>query len=184
MSLVIIFVNFILIYVKYACLYENYVLHLQKQNSINMKTKNLLLPHYFQKIGWGLFIFSFIFLVGAMYTFNTLKLFSQNNSHYATLTLYIILLLSALFVAFSKEKIEDELIQRIRYKSIVITAYIGFLLFIIILIMYAFNQSFDFLPRPVFTYLRFMNPLTMFMFYVLIFRVSLFISKNGIKNEE
>lgn len=149
-----------------------------------MKTKYLLLPHYFQKIGWGLFIFSFIFLTGAMYAFNTLKLFSQNNSHYATLILYIILLFSALFVAFSKEKIEDELIQRIRYKSIVITAYIVFLLFIILLIMYAFNQSFDIIPRSTFAYLWLINPLTMFMFYVLIFRVSLFISKNEIKNEE
>lgn len=149
-----------------------------------MKTKYLLLPHYFQKVGWGLFIFSFIFLAGAMYAFNTLKLFSQNNSHYATLILYIILLLSALFVAFSKEKIEDELIQRIRYKSIVITAYIVFLLFIILLIMYAFNQSLDIIPRTIFTYLWLINPVTMFMFYVLIFRISLIISRNDIKNEE
>lgn len=168
----------------FICLFGNYVLHLLKQNSTNMKTKYLLLPHYFQKVGWGLFIFSFIFLVGAMYTFNTLKLFSQNNSHYATLTLYIILFLSALFVAFSKEKIEDEFIQKIRYKSIVITAYVVFLLFLILLIMYAFNQSFDIMPRTIFTYLWLINPLTMFMFYVLIFRVSLFISKNEIKNEE
>jgi len=168
----------------FTCLYGNYALHLLKQNSINMKTKYLLLPHYFQKVGRGLFIFSFIFLVGAMYTFNTLKLFSQNSSHYATLILYIILLLSALFVAFSKEKIEDEFIQTIRYKSIVITAYIVFLLFIILLIIYALNQSFDVIPRTIFTYLWLINPLTMFMFYVLIFRVSLFISKNEIRNEE
>ena len=149
-----------------------------------MKTNFFLLPHYFQKIGWGLFLFSFIFLVGSMYAFNTLKLFSQNNSHYTTLLLYIILLLSALFVAFSKEKIEDELIQSIRYTSIVITAYLGFLLFIIILIVYAFNQSFDFLPRTLFTYLRLVNPITMFILYVLIFRARLFTSKRGIKNEE
>jgi len=87
-------------------------------------------------------------------------------------------------VAFSKEKIEDELIQSIRYTSIVITAYLGFLLFIIILIVYAFNQSFDFLPRTLFTYLRLVNPITMFILYVLIFRARLFTSKRGIKNEE
>jgi len=149
-----------------------------------MKPKNYLLPHYFQKIGWGLFFFSFIFLFGSMYSFNTLKLFSQNNSHYATLLLYIILLFSALFVAFSKEKIEDELIQSIRYTSVVITAYTGFLLYTIILIVYAFNQSFAFLPRTLSSYLMLVNPITLFILYVLIFRAKLFTSKREMKNEE
>ena len=149
-----------------------------------MKPKNYLLPHYFQKIGWGLFLFSFIFLFGSMYVFNTLKLFSQNNSHYATLILYIILLFSALFVAFSKEKIEDELIQNIRYSSVVVTAYTGFLFYIIILIIYAFNQSFDILTRTFYSYLMLVNPITMFILYVLILRTRMFISKRGMKNEE
>lgn len=149
-----------------------------------MNPKSYLLPHYFQKIGWGLFFFSFIFLFGSMYAFNTLKLFSQNNSHYATLLLYIILLFSALFVAFSKEKIEDELIQSIRYTSVVITAYTGFLLYTIILIVYAFNQSFAFLPRTLSSYLMLVNPITLFILYVLIFRARLFTSKREMKNEE
>ena len=149
-----------------------------------MKPKSYLLPHYFQKIGWGLFFFSFIFLFGSMYAFNTLKLFSQNNSHYATLLLYIILLFSALFVAFSKEKIEDELIQSIRYASIVVTSYAGFLLYIILLLVYTFNQSFDFLPRTLSSYLILVNPITLFILYVPIFRARLFNSKRGMKNEE
>lgn len=149
-----------------------------------MKSKSYLLPHYFQKIGWGLFFFSFVFLFGSMYAFNTLKLFSQNNSHYSTLLLYIILLFSALFVAFSKEKIEDELIQIIRYTSIVITAYTGFLLYIVILIVYAFNQSFYFLTRTLSSYLMLVNPISLFILYVLIFRARLLTYKRGIKNEE
>jgi hypothetical protein len=149
-----------------------------------MKPKNYLLPHYFQKIGWGLFLFSFIFLFGIIYTFNTLKLFSQNNSPYAILILYLILLSSALFVAFSKEKIEDELIQNIRYSSLVVTAYTGFLVYIIMLIIYAFNQSFHIFPRTINRYLIFVNPIILFILYVLIFRARLFISKRGIKNEE
>lgn len=149
-----------------------------------MKSKSYLLPHYFQKIGWGLFFFSFVFLFGSLYAFNTLKLFSQNNSHYSTLLLYIILLFSALFVAFSKEKIEDELIQIIRYTSIVITAYTGFLLYIVILIVYAFNQSFYFLTRTLSSYLMLVNPISLFILYVLIFRARLLTYKRGIKNEE
>lgn len=149
-----------------------------------MKSKSYLLPHYFQKIGWGLFFFSFVFLFGSLYAFNTLKLFSQNNSHYSTLLLYIILLFSALFVAFSKGKIEDELIQIIRYTSIVITAYTGFLLYIVILIVYAFNQSFYFLTRTLSSYLMLVNPISLFILYVLIFRARLLTYKRGIKNEE
>jgi hypothetical protein len=149
-----------------------------------MKPKSYLLPHFFQKIGWGLFFSSFIFLIGSIYAFNTLKLFSQNNSHYATLLIYIILLFSALFVAFSKEKIEDELIQSIRYTSIVVTSYTGFLLYIILLLIYAFNQSFHFLPRTLSSYLIVVNPITLFLLYVIIFRALLFNSKRGMKNEE
>lgn len=149
-----------------------------------MKPKNYLLPHYFQKIGWGLFFFSFIFLFGSIYAFNTLKLFSQSNSHYATLILYIILLSSALFVAFSKEKIEDELLQKIRYSSIVVTAYAGFIFYVLILLIYSFNQSFDLLPTTLYRYLMLVNPITLFILYVLIFRVKLLISKRGMKNEE
>jgi hypothetical protein len=119
-----------------------------------------------------------------MYAFNTLKLFSQNNSHYAITILYVILLFSALFVAFSKEKIEDELIQNIRYSSVVVTAYAGFLFYVLILLIYAFNQSFDLLSRTFYRYLMLVNPITLFMLYVIIFRTKLFISKRGLKNEE
>ena len=147
-----------------------------------MKKNNFLLPHCFQKIGWGLFIFSFIFLGASLYAFNKLELFDQNYSRYATLILYLILIFSALFVAFSKEKIEDELIQNIRFSSIVITAYISFLIFMIEWIFFAFNHAFRF--SSFYIDLSLINPVTMFMLYVVIFKTRLFISKRGLKNEE
>ena len=151
-----------------------------------MKKSNFLLPHCFQKIGWALFIFSFIFLGASLYAFNKLELFDQNYSRYATLILYLILIFSALFVAFSKEKIEDEFIQNIRFTSIVITAYVSFLIFMLLWILYEFNHSFHFLPMDpkIWIYLRSINPVTMFMLYVVIFQTRLFISKRGLKNEE
>ncbi len=147
-----------------------------------MKKNNFLLPHYFQKIGWGLFIFSFIFLGASLYAFNTLELFDQNYSRYSTLILYLILIFSALFVAFSKEKIEDEFIQNIRFTSIVITAYVSFLIFMLLWILYAFNHSFRF--SSFYPDLGLINPVTMFILYVVIFRTRLFISKRRLKNEE
>lgn len=149
-----------------------------------MNSKSYLLPNYFQKLGWGLFLFSFIFLFASMYAMNTLKLFSQNYSHYATLILYLILLFSALFVALSREKIEDELIQNVRYTSIVIIAYIGFSLYAMYLLVYAFNQSFEFLPETFSKYFKVVNPITLFMLYILIFRARIFISKREMKDEE
>jgi hypothetical protein len=151
-----------------------------------MKTNNFLLPHYFQKIGWSLFIFSFIYFAVDLYAFNILELFDQNYSRYGTMILYLLLIFSALFVAFAKEKIEDELIQNIRFTSIVITAYISFSIFMIVWIFYAINHAFRFLPMDpkIWIYLRSINPVTMFMLYVVIFRTRLFISKRGLKNEE
>lgn len=149
-----------------------------------MKSKSYLFPNHFQKLGWGLFIFSFIFLLLSMYAFNSLKLFSQNDSHYATFFLYLILLFSALFVAFSKEKIEDELIQHIRYSSVVITGYVGFSIYAMYLLIYAFNQSFDFFPQTFLRYFKLVNPVTLFVLYILVFRVRIFVSKREVNNEE
>ena len=147
-----------------------------------MKTNNFLLPHYFQKIGWSLFIFSFIYFAVDLYAFNILELFDQNYSRYGTMILYLLLIFSALFVAFAKEKIEDELIQNIRFTSIVITAYISFSIFMIVWIFDAINHAFRFTTFHI--DLRLINPVTMFMLYVVIFKTRLFISKRGLKNEE
>lgn len=149
-----------------------------------MKTKNYLLPHNFQKIGWGIFIFSLIFLLAFRYASDTLKLFNQNNNYYPTTILYIIILFSEYFVAFSKEKIEDELIQSVRYSSIVFTVLTGFILYTIVLIIFAFNKSFVIFPQNSTFYLMVVNPITLFILYVLIFRTRLFKSKRGMKNAE
>jgi hypothetical protein len=148
-----------------------------------MKTKNYLLPHNFQKIGWGIFIFSFILLLALEYVFDTLKLFNQNNNYLPGLILYIIIMFSMYFVAFSKEKIEDELIQSVRYSSIVFTVLAGFISYIIVLIIFAFNKSINFLPYTT-TIFMIVNPITLFILYVLIFRTRLFIFKRGLKNAE
>ena len=149
-----------------------------------MKPKSYLLPHYFQKIGWGLLLFSFVFLFGSLFAFNSLKLFSQNNSHYATFILVILLISSAFFVAFSKEKIEDELILKIRYSSVVITAYLGFILYMVMLLIFQVNRSFEFFTSKFIVTFSYLNPLTLFFIYVIIFRTRLFIFNNRSRNEE
>ena len=148
-----------------------------------MKTKNYLLPHNFQKIGWGIFIISFILLLASKYVIDTLKLFNQNNNYLPGFILYIIIMFSMYFVAFSKEKIEDELIQSVRYSSIVFTVLTGFISYTIVLIIAAFNKAINFLPYTTIIFMI-VNPITLFIIYVLIFRTRLFIFKRGLKNAE
>ncbi len=178
------FLNYFKQKVKYICLFVKYVLHLLEPKLKTMKPGSFLLPHYFQKIGWGLFVFSFIFLFGSLFAFNTLKLFNQNNSHYATLILVFILIFSAFFVAFSKEKNEDELILKIRYSSVVITAYLGFIIYMIMLIIFQINRSFELFPGTSAITLAYLNPLTMFLIYIVVLRTRLFIFYKLNKNEE
>jgi hypothetical protein len=148
-----------------------------------MKTKNYLLPHNFQKIGWGIFIISFILLLASNYASDTLKLFNKNNNYLPGFILYIFTMFSMYFVAFSREKIEDELIQSVRYSSIVFTVLTGFISYTIILIIFAFNKAINFLPYTTIIFMI-VNPITLFILYVLIFRTRLFMFKRGLKNAE
>lgn len=136
---------------------------------------NYLLPHCFQKIGWGCFILAFMLFFLGLYLFNELRLIPQTYSHYLTLLLRLIMYSSALFVAFSREKEEDEYIMSVRFSSIVIAVYIAFAIFILNSLILSFNASFHFLTVQSLIVLRnFVNPVTMFVLYVAIFKVKLF----------
>lgn len=149
-----------------------------------MKTKNYLLPHNFQNIGWGIFIFSLILLIGCRHASSALMTFDHDNNYIPSVVLYIIIMIAAYFVAFSKEKMEDELIQVMRYTSIVFTVITGFILYTIVLAFFAINKSHPILPENSYGYLMVVNPVTLFILYVLIFRMRLFISKRGMQNAE
>lgn len=75
------------------------------------KFTNFLLPNKFKRIGFILFIFAFIsyFAVGVYVESNNYYLI-QNIAH-------TIAILSLLMIAISKEKVEDELIAKIRMQS-------------------------------------------------------------------
>ncbi len=72
------------------------------------KMKKLQLPNYFKRIGFGVFILSFLALFINKFTFNDLdfRLISKYG-----------MLVGLLLVSISKEKIEDELIIRLRMQS-------------------------------------------------------------------
>lgn len=104
---------------------------------------NYLLPHTYKKIGWFitiplLLIGIFLFPLGEKLTF-----LSQPNwldtfpGQYTDEVIAAGLIIGMLLIAFSKEKTEDEYINKIRLESLQISVLINYLLLIIcILVVY------------------------------------------------
>lgn len=105
--------------------------------------KNLLLPHGFQKIGWALLVPSL--LLGSLIVFNGLdtsalaakieyvvrpgrevniKTLGSGIEPWLNNFLIISLLLGALFVTCSRERVEDEMIGRIRLNALLTALYV------------------------------------------------------------
>ncbi len=149
-----------------------------------MKTRYLF-QHKYKKIGWLLLIIGIISGV-SYYIFELEELdffnitvyalfndsifgsegnFSRTSNNVFGELIVVILIIGAIFVAFSKTKIEDELIAKIRMESLVLATYInyGILLLTIILI-----YGFSFLNVMVF------NMFTLLVFFVAIFHYKLF----------
>ena len=93
-----------------------------------MNTKNILLPHACQKIGWWLLVLSVLgFFVGWLF-------FARNFDVQCLLVrpLYYTFIVSIFLISLSKEKVEDEMIAAFRLKAVGITAY-AFFVFLLVL---------------------------------------------------
>lgn len=158
-----------------------------------MKT-NYLLPHQFKKIGWILFIP--VFILGILWlifdfepAFLDVKVLALFNSDFyqsrgflaiienniANEIVGILLIVSASFIAFSKEKNEDEFISKIRLESLVRATYLNYGILIFALI-FIYNNAF-------FT-VMILNMFTVLLFFILHFNWALYISKKSISHEE
>ena len=110
----------------YICLVNNN--HLKIRTT--MKT-TLLLPNGFKKIGWAIFVPAF--LLGCSICF-----FGENFDRWLfreTVMNNIAIIgtvVGALFIGFSREKIEDEMIQHIRLNALMAAMWINYLLLIVV----------------------------------------------------
>ena len=158
-----------------------------------MKTK-LLLPHKFKKPGWillipttlfGLYIifsdFEFDFLNTRVFTLysdvilgESVKMgFVKTN---LTLTVTgIIFIISAFFVAFSREKTEDEFIARIRLESLLWATYINYG---ILLFCFLFFYDFGFF------YVMIFNMFTILLIFIIRFQYLLYRAKKSMSHEK
>jgi len=114
--------------------------------------KPYLLPNYFKKIGWLLAVPSLIILILSVLEifsvnfdfyfyglskdvvfFNTSSkcIYSMNETSFIITILPIIIVIGLIFISFSKEKIEDEMITQIREKSFVWAIVISSIVFVL-----------------------------------------------------
>lgn len=158
-----------------------------------MKT-NYLLPNKFKKIGWIIFIPSAIiglatlifeyepaflnFNVPAIFIdelFGKIQLFGMVENNILNEILGILVIISSLLVAFSKEKIEDEYISKIRLESLVWAVYINYGILLV-----AFLFIFDFS----FFWVMVANMFTVLLFFIIKFNWQISKLKTSANYEE
>jgi hypothetical protein len=149
-----------------------------------MKT-NLLLPYRFKSIGWFLLIpgliMGFFYLikqddVASFFQLPVISVFNkelfadtielikitQNNVYDEIASILIII--GGILVAFSKEKLEDEYIAKIRLESLVWATYINYAILLVTLI---------FMYELTFFWVLVVNMFTILLFFIVKFRVAL-----------
>lgn len=158
-----------------------------------MKTKYLF-PARFKKIGWvvliptliaGLFTlilewepkFLDVSVFGLLIdnTFGTEKTFGLVENNILNEILGILVILSGLLVAFSRESEEDELISKIRLESLVWATYCNYG---ILLLAFAFLYDFSFY------WVMVVNMFTLLLLFILKFQLSLLKLRKSIGHEE
>jgi small-conductance mechanosensitive channel len=157
-----------------------------------MKT-TLLLPNYFKKIGWillvpsailGLFIIIFDYEFGFLDTkvftiysggFQEPVVFGMIKTNLTNTIVGVLFLIGAIFVAFSKEKKEDEYIAGIRLESLLWATYINYG---VLLFCFIFFYAFEFL------YVMIFNMFTILIFFIIRFYYMLYRSGKSLSHEK
>lgn len=123
---------------------------------------NYLFPHRFKKIGWMVFIPVLFFYIFYIFNFQLFRdFFDQKMNFYVYAILddgymlsgtqffkkvennitdelvFCLLVVSGIMVGFSKVKVEDEMVSKIRLESLVWATYVNYaILFVVIMFVY------------------------------------------------
>ena len=144
-----------------------------------MNTKSILMPHACQKVGWWLLLlFVILWLVNVL-------LFRRNIdvSWYLAKSAHLTFIVSIFLICLSKEKVEDEMISGLRLRSIGLTAYVFFVLFLLLSLFLELQLAklFPNLPENLELYMSefflILLPLCLFVLYYGLFRWMLYKSR-------
>ena len=151
-----------------------------------MKNKSYMLPYRYRKYGYGLIIAAILALPVGLLLANVLEVIPQTHTRFIAMTMYIFFFLGLFVVVMSEEKDEDEMIAAIRRKSVSLTAFIAFGLFILINLIIALAHGFRSLNTLALalTTIGLTNVLTFIIIYLTIFRISLWKMRRQCKEDE
>ena len=155
---------------------------------------NYLFPHKYKKWGWLIFIptavLAFltvlneyspawldarVFAIAVDEVFGEEKYFGFIDNNLLNELLGVLLIISGLVVAFSKEKVEDELISSIRLKSLVWATYVNYG---ILLLAFVFVYNLSFLWVMIF------NMFTLLVFFIIRFNWQVYRLRKSLVYEE
>ena len=158
-----------------------------------MKT-NYLLPNQFKKIGWLLFIPGIalgifflinqseleflnvtVFSIAEQPIFENAKFFKFTENNILDELIGLLLITGAIFIAFSKERSEDEFISKLRLESLVWATYINYAILILAMV---------FVYDMAFFWVLVFNMFTLLIFFIIRFNWAVHKSKNQIRDEE
>ena len=145
-----------------------------------------MLPYRYRKYGYGLIIAAILALPVGLLLANVLEVIPQTHTRFIAMTMYIFFFLGLFVVVMSEEKDEDEMIAAIRRKSVSLTAFIAFGLFILINLIIALAHGFRSLNTLALalTTIGLTNVLTFIIIYLTTFRISLWKMRRQCKEDQ
>jgi len=158
-------------------------------NLTHTQMKNYLFPHSFKKVGWVLLILSIIAAIlnlpfkmePEFLNMDPINVWGKDHEFFGTGKnlfdeIYSIgIILGSIFIAFSKEKHEDEYIQKIRLEALVWAVYFNYA---VVILMIIFLYGLDF---PIFLMY---NLATLLIVFLIRYNWGLFQARKAISDEE
>jgi hypothetical protein len=154
----------------------------------------LLLPHRFKKLGWFMLIpatiLGIVLAIGefdlewisakvfVMFTDELVggrKFFSFINTNITNTVVGVLFLIGAMLTAFSKEKREDEYIEKLRLSSLLWAVWVNYLL---LLMAFIFVYGFAFLNVMIY------NMFTILIIFIARFNYILYQNRKGVVDEK
>jgi hypothetical protein len=151
-----------------------------------MKNKTYMLPYRFRKCGYGLIIASVLSLVLGLLMANVWEIIPQTHTRFISMVMYLLFFLGIFVIVMTEEKDEDEMLMSIRRRSISLSAFITFALYIAMSSVVAFVHGFRSLDCTEIYKIHEMisNIMTPFLIYLVIFRVSVWKMRDECKEDQ
>lgn len=144
--------------------------------SFMQSPKIIFLPWYFKVIGVFIALFSLILLILKLNSGVSILDFIKFETNIQIYSIYAIAVLGFFLIAFSKERLEDELVSHLRKKSLLITTIFHSLFF--------FVFTFTSLTIHLINFPAIILMNTLFFIYIISFHIQMFLESIKKKNNE